>query len=225
MTRKASQKVNCSEQLKKLLLPLHELTPDPENARLHSEENKESIKASLERFGFDQPLVAQKTKDGKLIIRKGNGRYNAALSLGWTHAPVIVIEESDAEAIARAVADNRSSELGEWDFSILASLSNQSDFTDWFDADDLAVFANDTYPDNYEISENEWQDMPEFDQEEQNKEGGQVVVHFRNKKDREDFFNLIQQTYTDKTKSIWHPKKEIDFVKGVVEYAEEEQEE
>lgn len=51
----------------------------------------------------------------------------------------------------------------------------------------------------------EWDDMPEFVQEDN--EAYQIInVRFRNAEDVREFANLIgQPNITEKTKSIWHP--------------------
>ena len=69
-------------RLKVEAVSLKRLTPDPENARIHSERNIEAIARSLDRFGQRKPLVIQQ-KGRSLIIRAGNGTYEAAKRLGW----------------------------------------------------------------------------------------------------------------------------------------------
>jgi hypothetical protein len=49
----------------------------------------------------------------------------------------------------------------------------------------------------------EWQGMPEFIQEDQSPFKS-ITIHFRNQKDFDDFFSLINQTPT-KRKSYWFP--------------------
>lgn len=57
----------------------------------------------------------------------------------------------------------------------------------------------------------EWQNMPEFLQED--KEPFQsIVVSFEKKEDLDAFAKLVNQKITYKTKSIWFPKKERDIV-------------
>lgn len=50
----------------------------------------------------------------------------------------------------------------------------------------------------------EWQGMPEFRNE--NHQYMQIVVHFKEEEDVNEFSKLLKQTITDKTKSIWFPK-------------------
>ena len=56
-------------------------------------------------------------------------------------------------------------------------------------------------------AEEEWTNMPEFDQPD-NTSYRHVIVHFDNQDDVKEFFSIIGQSSTDKTKSIWYP--EID---------------
>jgi hypothetical protein len=100
-------------------VPLTELNEDPENSRLHGEENLEAIAQSLEEFGQDQPLVVQ--ADG-MIVRKGNGRLKAARRLGWTHLACLIVAEPRLRAVARGIADNRAGELARWSEPVLAHL-------------------------------------------------------------------------------------------------------
>src|SRR5712692_2715912 len=107
------------EALRPLAVPCSSLNYDPDNARLHSEENIEAIMKSLAEFGQDQPLVVQKQG---MIVRKGNGRLQAARRLGWEWIAAFVVDEDDVRAVARAIADNRTAELATWDEEKLAQL-------------------------------------------------------------------------------------------------------
>jgi DNA modification methylase len=110
---------HIAEPLRHLAVPIEGLTLDPANARQHNERNLETIKGSLARWGQRFPVVVQRQG---MVVRAGNGRLMAARALGWTHMAALVVEESDVEAVAFAVADNRSSELAEWDDGALTKL-------------------------------------------------------------------------------------------------------
>jgi len=92
-------------------LHIDQVTPDPSNVRKHSQKNIDSIKASLNRFGQQKPIVC----DNKLCVRAGNGTLQAAKELGWTHINVVVSELGRADLVAYGIADNRTAELAEWD--------------------------------------------------------------------------------------------------------------
>ncbi len=110
---------HIAEPLRHLAVPIDTLVLDPANARLHDDKNLAAIQASLSRFGQRLPLVVQKQG---LVIRAGNGRVVAARALGWTHIAAVVVDESEVEAVAFAIADNRSAELASWDDACLARL-------------------------------------------------------------------------------------------------------
>lgn len=113
---------NVLPALQSMLVPIDSLTPDPKNARLHPQRNIAAIQTSLRTLGQHRPAVAQKNADGKLVVRIGNGMVEAARKLGWTQIAAIVVEEPDDQAIRRAVSDNRTAELEEWDDPVLAGI-------------------------------------------------------------------------------------------------------
>lgn len=107
--------------LRPLAVTIESLTPDPANARTHSERNIEAIRNSLTRFGQRKPIVVQQQGDAR-IIRAGNGSVEAAKALGWSHVAAVVVEEDSADAIQFAIADNRTAELATWDNEVLHRL-------------------------------------------------------------------------------------------------------
>jgi len=150
---------HIAEPLPRLAVPLDTLALDPANARTHDERNLAAITGSLSRFGQRLPIVVQKQG---LIIRAGNGRVLAARELGWTHIAAVVVDESEVEATAFAIADNRSSELAAWDDEALAKLlqSLPSDLfgATGFDTDDLGELLDKLTP--KVVSEDEPPDPP-----------------------------------------------------------------
>ncbi len=90
------------------------------NARLHPEKNLEAIKGSLTKFGQQKPIVIDK----KNIVVAGNGTLAAAKALGWKDINAVVTELDDLNKAAFALADNRTSELAEWDSDILKESLN-----------------------------------------------------------------------------------------------------
>jgi len=89
---------------------------DPANARRHGEKNLAAIKSSLARFGQQKPIVV----DANGVCRAGNGTLAAAKALGWKEIAIVRSPLSGSEATAYAIADNRSSELAEWDDDVLS---------------------------------------------------------------------------------------------------------
>jgi predicted RNA methylase len=115
---------HIAKDLRKLVVPVSSLHPDPSNARKHGQRNLDAIKASLAAFGQRKPLVVQ--REG-MIVRAGNGTLAAAQALGWDHIAAVVIDEDSAQAVQFAIADNRTAELAEWDDETLATLLDGMD--------------------------------------------------------------------------------------------------
>lgn len=113
-----------AEALKPLSVPIAGLHLDPANLRLHGEKNLEAIRASLAAFGQRKPIVVQRHG---MIVRAGNGTLVAAKSLGWTEIAAVVIDDDNATALQYAIADNRTSELAEWDDDALAAVMADMD--------------------------------------------------------------------------------------------------
>lgn len=97
-------------------VPIDSVSIDAANVRRHPEKNLTAIKASLVKFGQQTPIII----DERGVVIVGNGRLSAAKQLGWTSIEVLRTSLSGAEAIAYSIADNRTSELAEWDEDALA---------------------------------------------------------------------------------------------------------
>lgn len=97
--------------------PLERLVPYERNPRTHSPEQVTRIAASIEQFGFNNPLLVD-SQDG---IIAGHGRLLAARQLGLGEVPVIVLDHlTDAQRRAYVIADNKLAELAGWDDELLA---------------------------------------------------------------------------------------------------------
>ena len=58
-------------------------------------------------------------------------------------------------------------------------------------------------------AENEWTGMPEFVQEDK-QPFRSIIMHFKNEDDVEAFAKLLDQNITPKTRSLYHPKLQIE---------------
>jgi len=97
--------------------PLDRLVPYERNPRTHSPDQVGKIAASIEQFGFNNPLLVD-SQDG---IIAGHGRLLAARKLGLGEVPVIVLDHlTDAQRRAYVIADNKLAELAGWDDELLA---------------------------------------------------------------------------------------------------------
>jgi ParB/Sulfiredoxin domain len=90
--------------------PLDKITPYEGNPRTIGEDAVTKVAASIQAFGFQQPIVVDK----KGIIIVGHTRHMAAQQLGLKNVPVVVARLSPAKARAYRIADNRTNEEAEW---------------------------------------------------------------------------------------------------------------
>ncbi len=93
-----------------------DVKPYPGNPRVN-DSAVEAVARSLTEFGFRQPIVVD--EDGVVIV--GHTRLKAAEKLGLPEVPVHVAKGLTAEQIkAYRLADNKTAELSEWDYELLA---------------------------------------------------------------------------------------------------------
>ena len=96
---------------------LAELRAYPRNARRHSPKQIKQIAASIERFGFTNPILISDESE----IVAGHGRAEAAKQLGMTTVPTIALSHlTDDERRAYVLADNKLALNAGWDREILA---------------------------------------------------------------------------------------------------------
>lgn len=81
----------------------------------------------IEKYGFVNPVII----DQHGTLRAGHTRVKAMVELGYTEVPAIIYDfESEADAIGYALADNKISEVAEWEFTklndVLSELKSQN---------------------------------------------------------------------------------------------------
>jgi hypothetical protein len=100
---------------------LHALHSRKTNARTHSKNQIKQLAKSIERFGFNNPILI----DENNIVLAGHGRVEAAKLLGLSSVPTVKLSHlSEADKRAYVIADNRLAELAGWDRTLLAAEFN-----------------------------------------------------------------------------------------------------
>lgn len=113
------------------------LVPWDKNPRLNDGEPTRRVAESIKRFGFASPIVARLADR---VIIAGHTRWKAAQSLKLDRVPVRFVDLDPADARLLALADNRYTEMTEWDEPALASLLSDigiegAEFAGWSSKD------------------------------------------------------------------------------------------
>ena len=117
---------------------------DHKNARRRTEQSKQLIAHSIGRFGAARSIVVD--EDNRILA--GNGTIDGAKTSGIERVRVIEADGDEVIAVRRrglseddkvglALADNRTSDLSEWDGEMLQQLAEQHDLKPWFDQESL----------------------------------------------------------------------------------------
>lgn len=111
--------------MKILEMSLNQLKPYENNPR-NNDNAVDAVANSIKEFGFKVPIVI----DSQGVIVAGHTRFKAAKRLGIANVPCIVADDlSPAQIKAFRLADNKVSELAEWDNGLLyAELEDLTDF-------------------------------------------------------------------------------------------------
>ena len=120
------------------------LQPDHKNARRRTDRSAQLIGESLQKYGAARSIVID--EDNRILA--GNGTIEGAKKAGIKNVRIIETDGSEIIAVQRigltedekiglALADNRTSDLSEWDQEMLHQLSEEHDISDWFSKEDL----------------------------------------------------------------------------------------
>ncbi|MGV8928371.1 MAG: site-specific DNA-methyltransferase [Brevundimonas sp.] len=107
-----NQNTDSAASTQIVMRPPRELKPARRNARLHSDRQIAQLAASIEQFGFTNPVLT----DDQGGIVAGHGRVEAAKLLGLELVPTIALSHlSETEVRAYVIADNKLALNAGWD--------------------------------------------------------------------------------------------------------------
>jgi hypothetical protein len=217
MAKKIKRKMKKAKevvQLKQIKISLNKLESHPDNPRDHNERNIQAIVDSFQEFGELGAVVVWGKKN---YVIAGNGRLEAAKQIGLKSLTAVRADHlTEAQAKAFMIADNKTTDTSYFNpgkvTQILQDIvEDKYDplHTGLLEAEFTPLLFSGAAPDPHK----EWEDMPEYDNQDLN--GYQrIVVHFPTKKDVKKFARLMKQKITDNTKSMWFPEQEEDKVTG-----------
>lgn len=138
-------------KLKVEYLPIDEIKPYENNAKIHTPEQIEQIKASIRQFGMNDPIGIW-SKDN--IIVEGHGRLIACQELGYTEIPIIRLDDlTDEQRKAYTLAHNQLTMNTGFDLDILnQELADISIDMQEFGFDEIEEEEVEIEEDNFEIN-------------------------------------------------------------------------
>lgn len=144
------------------MIEVSELHGFENNPRKHSPEQIEIIANSIDKFGFNNPILID---DEKMIIA-GHGRLEASKKLNLEKVPVIRLSHlSNEEKKAFIIAENKSFEQGEWDDQALVLLIQELEESELFDSEAFGFTAKEMEALNSLIESEDFPDLPDGDKE------------------------------------------------------------
>ena len=125
-------------------MKITDIIPYDKNPRLN-DGAVEAVANSIKEFGWRAPIVVDKD----MVIICGHTRLKAAIQLGLEEVPVHIADNLTPEQVqAYRIADNRTGEIAEWDYSLLPVELKELQDSDFdlsllgFDADELDKLLN-----------------------------------------------------------------------------------
>jgi hypothetical protein len=110
------------------------------------------------------------------------------------------------------MTDIKVEETTEYESCLDFQADDYADVTKFIDGgieDTLIAEPDDSLLTRDQIWKKHWKGMPTYDQND-NPPWKQIYLNFRSEEDYNEFAKLVDQNLTDKTKSIWYPKLEIE---------------
>ena len=190
--------------------------PQLRNSNKHTQRGMGALEAAMRKYGYVAPMTA--AADGEII----DGSARIETSAGVFGDDVIVVHHDGTKPVimvrddiphgdtpqAReiSIAANRIAQFN-LDFDaevLLGDLQAGVDLSGlWFEHELDALIGG--IAGEVVDPAQEWQGMPEFEQEDQTS-FRRIVVHFANQQDVDSFAELVGQKFGEKTRAIWYPE-------------------
>ena len=136
--------------------PTEGLIPYANNAKIHADEQIDQIAASIEGFGFNDPVAVWDGPEGTEIV-EGHGRVIAAKKLGLEKLPVIRLDHlTDGQRRAYTHVHNQLTMNTGWDFDKLEIDLEGLDFDfEGFGFEESASFDVDDFGQDFQLNDSD----------------------------------------------------------------------
>lgn len=183
---------------------IRDIKANPKNWRTHPVSQQNAMKGVLEEIGYADAVMVRETSEGYMLI---DGHLRTSISDPNEEIPVLVVDLSEQEAdLLLATFDPIGEMAGRDEMKITELIDSVN--SDNLQVNELlqSLTSNYDFPESEQDQwEDHWKNMPEFEQDDLTPYRS-FNVHLRNAEDVKHFAKLMGQEFTDKTKSIWHPK-------------------
>ena len=153
---------------------LKDIVPYEKNPR-KNDSAVDTVASSISQFGFKVPVVIDKDN----VIVCGHTRYKAAKKLGLEKVPCVVADDlTDEQIKAYRLADNKVSELAEWDIDLLGEELD-------------GIFDIDMTDFGFDLSEDEDAQTERDDLSDKVGETYEVIVECVNEIEQEQIYNKL----------------------------------
>jgi len=195
-----------------------------ENLKDLTEVNYDKLKKSIEKHGFAFPLAVWTDKDDTKWVIDGHQRIRVLKQEGWLEpVPYISIPAKtlrEATELLLKITSQYGTITQEGLDTYLAKYKIEDIVIDDIAFDKLPLLGYYKDGEMVDDPQKEWSGMPEFEHNDM-KPTKQIIVSFGSWQDYNAFGDLIDQTLTQDTRSIWYPKLEKETMKDK-EYAEDQ---
>ena len=181
-----------------------DIKANPKNWRTHPVSQQNAMRGVLDEIGYADAVMVRETEDGYMLI---DGHLRTAIGDPNEEIPVLVVDLTEEESdLLLATFDPIGEMAGRDEMKITELIESVN--SDNLQINELLQSLNNNF-DLPETDQDQWEDhwknMPEFEQDDLTPFRS-FLVHIRNDADVTHFAKVMAQEFTDKTKSIWHPK-------------------
>ena len=165
------------------------------NPRQLSEKDYKDLKASIETFGFVDPIIINKNAERKNIIVGGHQRYNIAKMMGMEDVPCVELDLSLEQEQELNIRLNKNT--GEWDWDALANNFPTTELLDWgFVEQELGVKKKDLEF----VATGEDMELYEYPEDLNDSEVKMVQLFFNGKQRKvfDDWIDALKEAYDTK---------------------------
>jgi hypothetical protein len=181
------------------LIDIKDIVRNPKNIKLHNKDQIHDIAELIKMIGFKDPVVLDSNK----MMFAGHGRIDAAELLQMPKVPWYPISKlTEEQKKVFLIMDNKVNE-SPW---VSENLKIIFDEVAPINFDNFKMNFDDYFIKNIDLSEQEWTNMPEYEQEDLDAYR-RIFVKFDNEDDIKEFAKVTKQNISRLTKSMWFPYK------------------